>query len=373
MAAILEQSDSRSSADVLAEILSSLENISTWVESDQVCYGTIGSSWKSPSEDLKTALTVLNAAAGSIHSSATKFGLLAKTSAKAIEIQSLCDEIVDFCDKLTSSFRIAIANGSAEPLSRLLHIKVKAVLHAVCDLVRAAQALGARGGAGTLAPAAGVVWAACDDLQKVPKNNRDAYRFAFMGWSLEIKSTVDEFQELVQASKEAPREPEQAEGGEQPSEERARLQTMDNDEFFAMEDENYTLEEAGGAAALVGVLQLTRRALRAAMDATRDACDRTEGQLAWVDQLYRRGQDAVELATDLGLCLYPPLERGELEAGKTKYFLHLEGLLAHLAAAEGFLGEEPLANLHQVRELFEERRAQVDAYLATMPSQEDCR
>ncbi|CAM9404020.1 unnamed protein product [Heterosigma akashiwo] len=61
MAAILEQSDSRSSADVLAEILSSLENISTWVESDQVCYGTIGSSWKSPSEDLKTALTVLNA------------------------------------------------------------------------------------------------------------------------------------------------------------------------------------------------------------------------------------------------------------------------------------------------------------------------
>mmetsp|Transcript_33078 Transcript_33078/g.42260 ORF Transcript_33078/g.42260 Transcript_33078/m.42260 type:complete len:90 (+) Transcript_33078:61-330(+) len=74
--------------EVLTENLRKIDELSETIGTNQVSFSSIGNSWHHPSDELKTALTVLHAAAGSIYGAATKFGLLCKASPKKAEIQS---------------------------------------------------------------------------------------------------------------------------------------------------------------------------------------------------------------------------------------------------------------------------------------------
>eukprot|EP00638_Chattonella_subsalsa_P013447 CAMPEP_0117788428 /NCGR_PEP_ID=MMETSP0948-20121206/7011_1 /TAXON_ID=44440 /ORGANISM="Chattonella subsalsa, Strain CCMP2191" /LENGTH=351 /DNA_ID=CAMNT_0005617799 /DNA_START=47 /DNA_END=1104 /DNA_ORIENTATION=+ len=340
--------------EVLTENLRKIDELSETIGTNQVSFSSIGNSWHHPSDELKTALTVLHAAAGSIYGAATKFGLLCKASPKKAEIQSLCDEMTSFCDNLSSALRVAMLSGAADPLSNTLHSKVKSILHAVSDLVSMALS-GARNEKGEveLAPAAGVVWSACDDIQKPPNQIG-----MLIGGLL--------FHQLVENSKQSPRDPAD---GDRNSEEENRLREMSNDDFFMemgdVDDDLYTLEECRCAEAIVDLMRMSRRSLKFAMDVTKDMTERTEDQLAWVHQLYLNAKGVIELVTNLGMSLYPPLGKEELDESKTIYMDCLQSMINQLVNAD-FVNETQQNEILVLQEKFVARLEQANAALLTI-------
>mmetsp|Transcript_33076 Transcript_33076/g.42256 ORF Transcript_33076/g.42256 Transcript_33076/m.42256 type:complete len:143 (+) Transcript_33076:113-541(+) len=136
-------------------------------------------------------------------------------------------------------------------------------------------------------------------------------------------------------------------------------------EMGDVDDDLYTLEECRCAEAIVDLMRMSRRSLKFAMDVTKDMTERTEDQLAWVHQLYLNAKGVIELVTNLGMSLYPPLGKEELDESKTIYMDCLQSMINQLVNAD-FVNETQQNEILVLQEKFVARLEQANAALLTI-------
>ncbi|CAM9548352.1 unnamed protein product, partial [Discosporangium mesarthrocarpum] len=210
------------------------------------------SCWATNSHDLGVAITVLKASSASIGGGVTRMALLYKASPDEDASSSMVKEMGGFCQEMVSSLLLAKSVGACDALARFMSTKVRAVLHALKDVVHAIS----EGNLGGLNSLTGMVWEANESMQQVPKTNKLACRMEIMQWSMALKDTIDEFQGAAAESKA--REGSLGEGAGVP----LGLGSGDDDRG----DPGYTLEEAGCVEAVTRLLAMGRRCLKAGND-----------------------------------------------------------------------------------------------------------
>ncbi len=140
-----------------------------------------------------------------VQDTATKFSLVhASAPASAESVKSIADELRAACDELVAALGVlvdpAARAGASAPLMELYCQQVRSVLRALEELVRHAASaclLPSSSGASELAPKTGVVWAACEQLGKLPRSNKVAFRRAILQHQAAVRDTQREFRELL--------------------------------------------------------------------------------------------------------------------------------------------------------------------------------
>ncbi len=175
----------------------------------------------------------------------------------------------------------------------------------------------------------GVLWQACEDVERLPKGNRACMRRELFGWVRECNETMEEFQELIDLGHSS-------DGNE--NENQTNDETDNHWDDFCNNvgtGEQYTPQElpiVEASHALIkcsrGILNLSLKACDCAGDAValldqqRDtkstspsgddadaslSNERKLGILQWISNLHELCRKIGEGATDLGCVMYPPL------------------------------------------------------------------
>lgn len=137
----------------------------------------------------------------------TKFSLvLGSAPAAADSVKSISAELRAAGDSLVVALGVLVdpgaRAGAGRPLMELYCQQVRRVLRALEDLVRHAAdkcLLPSSSGSGSsdLAPKTGVVWAACEQLGKLPRSNKVAFRRAILQHQAAVRDTLREFGEML--------------------------------------------------------------------------------------------------------------------------------------------------------------------------------
>lgn len=158
----------------------------------------------------------------------TKFSLvLGSAPAAADSVKSIAAELRAAGDSLVVALGVLVdpgaRAGAGRPLMALYCQQVRRVLRALEDLVRHAadkcllfpsSSAGSGSGSSELAPKTGVVWAACEQLGKLPRSNKVAFRRAILQHQAAVRDTLREFGEMLLEGEES-----EGEGGEEEEEE----------------------------------------------------------------------------------------------------------------------------------------------------------
>ncbi|CAM9151123.1 unnamed protein product [Choristocarpus tenellus] len=324
--------------------------------------GKAPSCWATNSEDVTVAMAVTKAAGASIGDGITRLTLLYKINPGEEASASMAKEMSGFCNEMVSSLLVAISVGACDPLVEFMCTGVRAVLHSLREVALAIV----QGRLGELNSLTGVVWAASQELQRIPKTNKLACRRQIMQWSLAIKDTVDEFQAKAVSSRNAstaetnldPRPPPAA--SDNPASASDSNTTVDQLSDLLAHGGNVSLSE-GGFADLDGfddedqydedqlkcvddaieLLRMARRCLRLANDELNSLEDPPmppsiatvaqggsggtsdpgwEGRageeggrgMAWAHGVQTAVGSIYESSVELGMALYPPLESADL-------------------------------------------------------------
>ncbi|CAM9244946.1 unnamed protein product [Scytosiphon promiscuus] len=301
--------------------------------SDQV---SVPTCWSKNSADVDVALQVIGASSQSIHDGVTRFNLVYKSSPSEIASESMSKETGGFCQQMVASLTLLSSVGASTAMVAYFSAGVRAVLHALKDLV---DALLDSSRHAHLNGLTGIVWQSCKELQQAPKTNKLACRRQMMQWSVAIKDTIDEFVDAVKSA--AATTPENGKPNPSPDEtdldeQFAAKATVCSDEEgnqgdFDFDDmgEDYSTAELPCVEASIDVLRVFRRCLKAANESfnTLDSAPPKAGgeagggaalegwlreKLTWAKSVQTHLDGANECAGEVGILLYPPLDGEEL-------------------------------------------------------------
>ncbi|CAM9411174.1 unnamed protein product [Hapterophycus canaliculatus] len=290
--------------------------------------------WGKNSEDVNVALQVIGAASQSIHDGVTRFNLVYKSNPSETASESMSKETGGFCQQMVASLTLLTSVGASGVMVAYFSAGVRAILHALKDLV---DALLDPSRHAHLNGLTGIVWQSCKELQQAPKTNKLACRRQMMQWSVAIKDTIDEFAEAVKTAAAAI--PEAGKSDACPdatvlAEQFAIQATVSgigetHDLNFDEMDEDYSATELPCVEASIDILRVFRHCLKAAnesfntLDSARPKAGGEVGggaaregwlqeRLTWAKSVQTHLDEANECAGELGILLYPPLDGGEL-------------------------------------------------------------
>ncbi|EWM25521.1 hypothetical protein Naga_100032g38 [Nannochloropsis gaditana] len=207
---------------------------------------------------LQDALKLLTDSGDRVRDTATKFSLVLTTTTSGPGIKSICDEMRQSCDSLLAALALLVgpAIGAGGPLMELYCQQVRSILRAIEELLRHIASPDSKllsaprplrspeGVKDELAPKTGVVWQQCEELKKLPRSNRVAYRRAFLTHQSAVKDTLREFREmLAEAEDDAGTESEEEDDEEEEGEEGGLAGEMADLEL----EEAFWGENGGGA------------------------------------------------------------------------------------------------------------------------------
>lgn len=139
--------------------------------------------WATVSEDLGTALTVFHATVGSISRSITKLSLVGKMLPDEASAASICSELDELCEQLSSSALVAAHCGAGGPMRELYFKGANRILNATVEV---AVSLSQQQWS-DVPPATGKVWEACEAVAKLPKTPKAAYKRKLLAFCVELK------------------------------------------------------------------------------------------------------------------------------------------------------------------------------------------
>jgi hypothetical protein len=252
------------------------------------------SHWRLLSEPVETAYKVMTDGAELVKATATKYTLVGKINVE--EGSKLAKDLLQGCELVATGALVICEDTVGCSRSARHHVKqaARAIIATTLELVRVfangsvfeeKEQIGAQ--------KTGATWSACDQFFKIPKGNRASMRRDLFTWTKECNETMQEFTEMIQ------------------------LGPLDNDEEEgsddAFGDDQYTAKELPIVEASLALIKISRGSMNVALNGCEAAGDAArgnaeEGLLEWIATLHNLSRVVGEGMTDLGTCLYPPLE-----------------------------------------------------------------
>lgn len=247
-------------------------------------------------ESLTKAWEILDQGKELIRATSTKYTLVTKIDNE--EGSKLAKDILKGCEYVGTTALVIHDNnnGCSRSMRSFVKQSSRAVIHTCLTLVKFFS--DGKNHKGDLEPAqqTGAVWGACDKLEKIPRNNRNAMRRDFMTWIMECQETYQEFDEMLQLDSTA----------EDDSE-------MGWDEFCGGQSNDYTAGDKPIVTACLALVKCSRGSINAALKACEDVGasmseENAKTLLLWIATIHEASRRVGEGMTDLGTLLYPPLE-----------------------------------------------------------------
>lgn len=246
-------------------------------------------------EALTTALNMMEQGRELVHATCTKFTLVTKLD--PVEGSKLAKDLLQGCELVgTASYVVHDdAVGVSVALRKYLNHAVRSV---VATCIALLEVFSTGNNLSQAAPKTGAIWDACDKVAKLPKNNRNAIRRAFMTYKMECQDTLNEFTELLLSGDED-----------------NAIATVDDStswEVFCSSrapSSDYSTDEHDIAVSGLTLIKCSRGSLQVALQAS-DAVG--DADLDWVARLVKASRTVGEGMTDVGTLLYAPLELEEL-------------------------------------------------------------
>ena len=252
------------------------------------------SHWRELPEPVVTAYKVMMDGAELVKATATKYTLVGKINVE--EGAKLAKDLLHGCELIATGALVICEDnvGCSRSARHYAKQASRAILATTLELVKVfatdpsivwegKEQLGAQ--------KTGAIWSTCDELLKIPKGNRASMRRDLFTWIIECNETMGEFTEMIQLG---------AINDEEAS----------DDDFG---DDQYTEKELPIVEAALALVKCSR----GSMNVTLKACEAAgvaacgneeEGLLEWIATLHNLARVVGEGMTDLGTCLYPPLE-----------------------------------------------------------------
>lgn len=302
-------------------------------------------------EAVQQSYAMLEQGAGLVHATSTKYTLMGKLDAP--EQTKICTDFLQGCQYLATGC-LALhdpVTGCSKSVRHHARQAVRAILVTTTQLVECfavdhanstqkESQIGAR--------KTGAVWQSCNVIleKKMPVGNRNAMRRDLLTFKMECNETLTEFQEMIDRG---PSLREEDEDEDRDKEETKHQQPDSSWEAFLDGDEDqYADHELPVAVACVAIIKCSRGSINATLQAL-EAVTLGEGgeslaatdkaRLTWMSKLHDFATIVGNGMTDLGACLYPPLNLDSVETEVERQAGAIEQCVNHLVEATSADGE----------------------------------
>jgi len=242
-------------------------------------------------ESLTTSWLVLKQGGDLVRATSTKYTLVTKIDAN--EGSKLAKDLLKGCELIGTATLVIYDSsvGCSQSMRTLVKQSARAVIHSCLNLMEVFLDTKREIIQGDMVPAqkTGAVWDACDKLDKLPRNNRNAMRRDLLTWLVECQDTYEEFSKVLQT-------PSTSAG-----------------DTMSCADECYTVEEEPIATASLSLVKCSRGSINIVLKAcecvgTSFTQDDSKDFLLWIQNIHDAARHVGVGMTDLGTLLYPPLD-----------------------------------------------------------------
>ncbi|EEC49136.1 predicted protein [Phaeodactylum tricornutum CCAP 1055/1] len=291
------------------------------------------------------AYDLLQQGAALVHGTSTKYTLVGKIDRS--DQPNLAQDLLQGCQLIGTACIICHEPASGCGVSARSHIlqAARAIVNTTLQLVLSfidESALEENVGA----QKTGAVWSSCDVVlsKTVPLGNRNAIRRDLFTYIMECNETMTEFQDLIDLGPSSAEEVSANNHSE--TNEHGIVEVEDDgwDAFLQGQDSQFTMDELPVAVASLALVKCSRGSLNVTLQAC-EAAARDETSLAefqeqgcqdrcdWICQLVEKARAVGDGMTDLGACMYPPLNLDELLAQIERQTTCIETVVLHILDA----------------------------------------
>ena len=302
-----------------------------------------GTSAAALPEGVQQSYALLQRGAGLVHATSTKYTLMGKLDAP--EQTKMGSDLLQGCQYLATGC-LALhdpVTGCSRSVRHHARKAVRAILVTTtllmeCFALNHATSTQQENQEG--AQKTGAVWEACNVIleKKLPIGNRNAMRRDLLTFKIECDETLTEFQEIIDLGPalqdEAEQENMQAESSFQ--------------DFLDGNEDQYSDRELPVAVACLAIIKCSRGSINATLQALEDVILSSEGEclsacdkakLTWMSRLHGLASAVGNGMTDMGACLYPPLNLESIKAEVDRQAAAVELCVNHMVEAKTADGE----------------------------------
>ena len=259
------------------------------------------SHWRTPTSDVDIAYDMMSKGGQLLHGTATKFTLVGKIDMD--EGSKLAKDILKGCELVATGAMILCNDdmGCARSTRYYAKHSARSILNVSEQLLECFVSGDWAKSENAAAVKTGAVWSSCDQIEKIPKGNRNCMRRDLLTWVVECNETMEEFQALLDKG---------------PAGESGDESTWDD--FMDGMSEQYSLLELPIAQACLAVIKCSRGTVNVCIQACESVgehmgSENEEDLLAFICQLHNMARLVGEGMTDLGTMMYPPLELDDVD------------------------------------------------------------
>jgi len=300
-------------------------------------------------EAVQQSYAMLQKGAGLVHATSTKYTLMGKLDAP--EQTKICADFLQGCQYLATGC-LALhdpVTGCSRSVRHHARQAVRAILVTTTQLVECFavdHANSTQKESQIGAQKTGAVWQSCNVIleKKMPVGNRNAMRRDLLTFKMECNETLTEFQEMIDRGPSLREEDENDNDEETKQPEEASLWEA----FLDGDEDQYADHELPVAVACVAIIKCSRGSINATLQAL-EAVTLSEGgeslnatdkaRLTWMSTLHDFATAVGNGMTDLGACLYPPLNLDSVKAELERQVGTVEQCVNHLVEATTMDGE----------------------------------
>jgi hypothetical protein len=234
-----------------------------------------------------------------VQATSTKYTLVTKIDVE--EGSKLAKDLLRGCEYMGTAALVVHddALGCSPSLRHSVKQGVRGVVQTCIQLLQVFQDGSSHKTDPAPAQKTGAVWDACEKVQKLPQNNRNAIRRDLMVYRMECQETLQEFTELLQVHHSDD------------------TQETTFEMFSSGQSDDYSPEEEPIAASALTLVKCSRGTMNVVLQACESigealTADNHHDLLGFLAELHRLARRVGEGMTDLGTLLYPPLELDDL-------------------------------------------------------------
>ena len=225
-------------------------------------------------------------------------------------LKFLQKELLQGCELIATGCLVICNNdtGCSRPARQYLKQAARAVVTTVSALVQVFYTHKEHSAETLAAQKTGAVWSTCDALLKVPQGNRNSIRRELFTYALDCKETLDEFTALIEQGAAV-----DSLTTIQEDDNTTENETTWND-FMDGNQDQYTEVELPIATSCLALVKSSRGSINVVLKACEGVGERVSDDddstelLQWIASLTNLARSVGDGMTDLGTCLYPPLE-----------------------------------------------------------------
>ena len=291
-------------------------------------------------EAVQQSYVLLEQGAQLVHATSTKYTLMGKLDAPeqtkiSSDLLHGCNYLATGCltlhDPVTGCCR-SVRHHARQAVRAIL---VTTTLLVECFAVEHASSTQKESQEG--AQKTGAVWEACNVIleKKLPVGNRNAMRRDLLTFKMECNETLTEFQEMIDQGPSLREEDEQ--DTKQPEASSGFQDFLDGNE------DQYTDLELPVAIACLAIIKCSRGSINATLQALEavnlsseceslNSSDKTK--LSWMSKLHDYATTVGNGMTDLGACMYPPMNLESVKAEVERQAAAVEQCVNHMIEAK---------------------------------------